>query len=39
MLKKRIIPCLDVKDGFVVKGINFVQLKKIADPVEQAQIY
>jgi len=39
MLKKRIIPCLDVKDGNVVKGINFLKLKKIGDPVEQAQIY
>ena len=39
MLKKRIIPCLDVKDGYVVKGINFLKLKKISDPVEQAQIY
>ena len=39
MLKTRIIPCLDVKDGYVVKGINFLKLKKISDPVEQAQIY
>jgi len=39
MLKKRIIPCLDVKDGRVVKGINFVNLKDAGDPVEQAQIY
>ncbi len=39
MLKKRIIPCLDVKDGHVVKGINFLKLKKIGDPVEQAKIY
>ena len=39
MLKKRIIPCLDVKDGNVVKGINFLKLKKIGDPVEQAEIY
>ena len=39
MLKKRIIPCLDVKNGRVVKGINFVDLKDAGDPVEQAQIY
>ena len=39
MLKKRIIPCLDVKNGRVVKGINFVQLKDAGDPVEQAKIY
>jgi cyclase len=39
MLKKRIIPCLDVKDGRVVKGINFVNLRDAGDPVEQAQIY
>jgi cyclase len=39
MLKKRIIPCLDVKDGRVVKGIKFVNLKDAGDPVEQAQIY
>ena len=39
MLKKRIIPCLDVKDGRVVKGINFLNLKDAGDPVEQAQIY
>jgi cyclase len=39
MLKKRIIPCLDVKDGRVVKGINFMNLKDAGDPVEQAQIY
>jgi cyclase len=39
MLKKRIIPCLDVKDGRVVKGINFVNLKYAGDPVEQAKIY
>ena len=38
MLKKRIIPCLDVKDGRVVKGINFLNLKDAGDPVEQAQI-
>jgi cyclase len=39
MLKKRIIPCLDVKGGRVVKGIKFVNLKDAGDPVEQAQIY
>jgi len=39
MLKKRIIPCLDVKEGRVVKGINFVDLKDAGDPVEQAKIY
>ena len=39
MLKKRIIPCLDVKNGRVVKGINFVDLKDAGDPVEQAKIY
>ena len=39
MLKNRIIPCLDVKNGRVVKGINFVKLKDAGDPVEQAKIY
>ncbi len=39
MLKVRIIPCLDVKDGRVVKGVNFVDLRDAGDPVEQAQIY
>ena len=39
MLAKRIIPCLDIKDGRVVKGINFVDLRDAGDPVEQAQIY
>jgi len=39
MLKKRIIPCLDIKDGRVVKGINFLNLKDAGDPVEQAKIY
>jgi cyclase len=39
MLAKRIIPCLDVKDGRVVKGINFVQLRDAGDPVEQAKVY
>ena len=39
MLKNRIIPCLDVKNGRVVKGINFLDLKDAGDPVEQAKIY
>lgn len=39
MLAKRIIPCLDVKDGRVVKGINFVNLRDAGDPVEQAAVY
>ena len=39
MLTKRVIPCLDVKDGRVVKGINFVNLRDAGDPVEQATIY
>jgi imidazole glycerol-phosphate synthase subunit HisF len=39
MLKTRIIPCLDVKDGRVVKGVNFVDLRDAGDPVEQAVIY
>jgi cyclase len=39
MLAKRIIPCLDVKDGRVVKGINFVNLRDAGDPVENARAY
>ena len=39
MLKARIIPCLDVKDGRVVKGVNFVNLRDAGDPVEQARVY
>ncbi|MBQ9345882.1 MAG: imidazole glycerol phosphate synthase subunit HisF, partial [Oscillibacter sp.] len=39
MLAKRIIPCLDVKDGRVVKGMNFTGLKDMADPVEMARFY
>ncbi|MCH8188781.1 MAG: imidazole glycerol phosphate synthase subunit HisF [Proteobacteria bacterium] len=39
MLKARIIPCLDVKDGRVVKGVNFVNLVDAGDPVEQARLY
>ena len=39
MLKLRVIPCLDVKDGRVVKGVNFVSLRDAGDPVEQATLY
>ena len=39
MLKVRVIPCLDVKDGRVVKGVNFVDLVDAGDPVEQARLY
>ncbi len=39
MLKTRVIPCLDVKDGRVVKGVNFVDLRDAGDPVEQAALY
>lgn len=39
MLKTRVIPCLDVKDGRVVKGVNFVELRDAGDPVEQAKLY
>lgn len=39
MLAKRIIPCLDVKDGRVVKGVNFIELRDAGDPVEQAKFY
>lgn len=39
MLAKRVIPCLDVKDGRVVKGVNFIDLVDAGDPVEQAQVY
>ena len=39
MLTKRIIPCLDVHDGRVVKGVNFVDLRDAGDPVEQALVY
>lgn len=39
MLAKRVIPCLDVKDGRVVKGVNFVDLVDAGDPVEQARVY
>ena len=39
MLTKRIIPCLDVKDGRVVKGVSFVNLRDAGDPVEVARVY
>jgi len=39
MLTARVIPCLDVKDGRVVKGVNFVALRDAGDPVEQAMVY
>jgi cyclase len=39
MLAKRVIPCLDVKGGRVVKGVNFVGLRDAGDPVEQARRY
>jgi len=39
MLTKRIIPCLDIKDGRTVKGVNFVHLRDAGDPVEQGAIY
>ncbi|MBW6472027.1 MAG: imidazole glycerol phosphate synthase subunit HisF [Anaerolineaceae bacterium] len=39
MLAKRIIPCLDIKDGRVVKGINFVNIRDAGDPVDQARVY
>ncbi len=39
MLTKRIIPCLDVKDGRVVKGVNFLKLRDAGDPVEHAKLY
>ncbi len=39
MLALRVIPCLDVKDGRVVKGVNFLELRDAGDPVEQARIY
>ncbi len=38
MLAKRIIPCLDIKNGRVVKGVNFVNLRDAGDPVEQAAL-
>ena len=39
MLAKRIIPCLDIKDGKVVKGVNFVGLKDVGDPIELSKEY
>ena len=39
MLTKRIIPCLDIKDGQTVKGVNFVNLQNAGDPLELAQAY
>ena len=39
MLAKRIIPCLDIQNGLVVKGVNFVNLRDAGDPVEQAAVY
>ena len=39
MLAKRIIPCLDIKDGQTVKGTNFVNLRQAGDPVELARAY
>ncbi|MGZ4056736.1 MAG: HisA/HisF-related TIM barrel protein, partial [Bacteroidia bacterium] len=39
MLKKRIIPCLDIKDGRTVKGINFIDICDAGDPVELAKRY
>ena len=39
MLTKRIIPCLDIKDGRTVKGVNFVELRDAGDPVELGKIY
>ena len=39
MLAKRILPCLDVNAGRVVKGVNFVDLKEAGDPVELAKVY
>jgi len=39
MLTKRVIPCLDVTDGRVVKGVNFVNLRDAGDPIELAQRY
>ena len=39
MLTKRIIPCLDIKDGRTVKGVNFIDLRDAGDPVELAALY
>ena len=39
MLKKRIIPCLDIRDGRTVKGVNFVDIRDAGDPIELAKRY
>ena len=39
MITKRIIPCLDVRDGRVVKGVNFEKLREVASPVDLAKFY
>ena len=39
MLSKRIIPCLDIKDGRTVKGVNFIGLRDAGDPVDLAELY
>jgi cyclase len=39
MLSKRIIPCLDIKEGRVVKGVKFLELRDAGDPVEVAKVY
>ena len=39
MLTKRIIPCLDIKDGRTVKGVNFTELRDAGDPIELAALY
>ena len=39
MLAKRIIPCLDIKNGRVVKGVNFVNLRDAGDPIKNAKFY
>ena len=39
MITKRIVPCLDVRDGKVVKGVNFEGIRDVADPVEMAKFY
>ena len=39
MITKRIVPCLDIKDGKVVKGVNFKGVRAVADPVEMAAFY
>jgi imidazole glycerol-phosphate synthase subunit HisF len=39
MLKKRIIPCLDIRDGRTVKGVNFIDIQDAGDPVELAKRY